>query len=347
VTAVATLLLVVRLGLGTVFGVAAAAKLADRSGTRTTLDELGVPAPLTGPGAAALPAAELAVAALLAPATTARWGALGALALLLVFGGAIAVSLARGRRPDCNCFGRLHSRPLGPAMLVRNLALAGLAVAVVAAGPGRGIAPPPVRIDLGVALAALLAGQAWLSLELFLQNGRLLARVVALERGTPTSPASLAALAPAPSFVLPDLEGELHSLEELLAPGLPLALVFTDPNCPACEPLAARVAELREERAGELEIALVTRAGSPEQLGRFRAHGPGLVLVQERHEVFEAYRARAVPSAVVVGPDGRIQSPVETGNEAIEELLAPARESWDTGADRRAGQPALSGALSD
>jgi len=40
--------------------------------------------------------------------------------LLLAFTAAIAVSLARGRAPDCNCFGRLSAGAVGRKTLLRN-----------------------------------------------------------------------------------------------------------------------------------------------------------------------------------------------------------------------------------
>lgn len=74
-----------------------------------------------------MPLAGLAVAASLILASTAFWGALGTLALLLLFVVGIAANLARGRRPDCRCFGQLHSAPAGWSTLARN----GLLAAVV------------------------------------------------------------------------------------------------------------------------------------------------------------------------------------------------------------------------
>ena len=53
-----------------------------------------------------------------------------------MFAAAIAVNLARGRRPDCHCFGDLHARPAGPATLGQNLVLAAGAGAVALAGRG-------------------------------------------------------------------------------------------------------------------------------------------------------------------------------------------------------------------
>src|SRR3712207_9448411 len=63
---------------------------------------------------------ELAVAAALVFTTTAWWGALGALLLLLLFAVAIGANLARGRKPNCRCFGQLHSAPAGWSTLARN-----------------------------------------------------------------------------------------------------------------------------------------------------------------------------------------------------------------------------------
>src|SRR5215472_6392294 len=113
-------LLIARVVLFVVFLVAGIAKLADLAGSRAALRDFGVPARLAEAFGLLLPLAELAVAvALLLPAT-AWWGALGALALLLLFVGGIGSNLARGRRPDCHCFGQLHSAPAGWPTLLRN-----------------------------------------------------------------------------------------------------------------------------------------------------------------------------------------------------------------------------------
>src|SRR5688500_17491901 len=100
------LLLVARLVLAAVFLVAGAAKLLDRPGSRRAMLGFGVPAHLAGPAGVALPIAELAIGVLLIPVGTAWWAALAALALLLVFVGAIAWNLSQGRTPDCHCFGQ-------------------------------------------------------------------------------------------------------------------------------------------------------------------------------------------------------------------------------------------------
>ncbi len=311
-----TSILVARLCLAGLFALAAAAKLADRGRTRASLLEFGVPSRVAAPGAVALAAAELAVAALLVPAATARLGAFGGLALLLVFAAAVARVVRRGERPGCNCFGAVHARPVGWRTLVRNAVLGGIALGIALLGPGREIGAPAAPLAAGTVVAALFAAQAWFSMQLFRQNGRLLERVRALEG---------AGAELAPQFTLPDLDGERRSLDELLEPGRPVALVFTDPGCPACDSLPARLAQLRDERAGELEIVLVTRAGGDGRLERLRG-AAAHVLVQEQHELAAAYAVHAVPSAVLIGPDGRMASALQAGSEAIDALLSrPAR----------------------
>jgi uncharacterized membrane protein YphA (DoxX/SURF4 family) len=90
-------LLGARLLLASIFAVAAIAKLDDRPGSRQAIIDFGLPSPLAGLLGLLLPLAELAVAAALVPAFTAYWGALGALALLLLFGCGIGAEEAELR----------------------------------------------------------------------------------------------------------------------------------------------------------------------------------------------------------------------------------------------------------
>src|SRR4051794_17575209 len=124
----AELVLAARLLLAAVFAVAGAAKLADRAGSRRAAVAFGAPGWSAGAIASGLPLAELVVAGLLLAPATASTGAVGAIVLLTVFAIAIALNLARGRTPDCHCFGQLHSSPAGWRTLARNAALAALAV---------------------------------------------------------------------------------------------------------------------------------------------------------------------------------------------------------------------------
>src|SRR5439155_270303 len=112
--------------------------------------------------------------------------------MLSVFIAAIAVSLARGRKPDCHCFGQLHSAPIGWTTLSRNAVLAGLAALIVWRGPGnagaklsewlQSLSRPEIAVlALALTVAALAAFVLLMFFQVLRQNGRLALRLEALE----------------------------------------------------------------------------------------------------------------------------------------------------------------------
>jgi hypothetical protein len=48
------------------------------------------------------------------------------------------------------------------------------------------------------------------------------------------------------------------------------------------------------------------------------------VLVQREFEISEMYGIRSTPAALLIGPDGLIQSEIAVGREAIQELISSA-----------------------
>ena len=344
-------LLVARLLLAGVFFVAGLTKLADRAGSKQGLIGFGVPSALAAPLGVVLPLAELAVAAALVPASTAWWGALGALVLLLVFVMGISYNLARGRKPDCHCFGQLHSAPAGWTTLLRNGVLAAVAGFILyegrdGAGPSAlsflGIFSEAQLLALvgGLLLLALLVAQAaqwWLVFRLMRQNGRLLVRVEALE-GRPAAgdaeqapsedgvqepqpPEGLPVGSQAPGFALSGLYGETLTLEALRASGKPLLLLFTDPNCGPCTALLPEIGRWQQEYSAQLGVSLISRGTAEENRAKSTEHGLTSVLLQQDWEVSEAYQVKGTPSAVLVNPEGTIGRPLASGLEAIKVLL--------------------------
>jgi peroxiredoxin len=347
----ALLLLLGRLLLALVFTVAGVAKLSDREGSRQAIADFGVPSALAAPLGLLLPLAELAVAATLLPASTAWWGALGALALLSLFVVGITYNLARGRKPDCHCFGQLHSAPAGWKTLARNGVLAAVAAFVLWAGSAGGAGPSALSwlgalsaaqlLGLlgGVLVLALLAGQWWFLVHLLRQNGRLLVRLEALEatlaqgggvaapsaNGTPVNQAEgLPVGSEAPEFGLSGLHGESLTLEALRSSGKSVMAIFTDPNCGPCNAMLPEVGRWQEEHAQKLTLALISRGAVEENKTKTQEHALENVLVQKDWEVSEAYEVRGTPSAVLISPDGKVASPVAGGAEGIRGLLSYA-----------------------
>ncbi len=83
--------------------------------------------------------------------------ALGIAVLVVVTSGAV-LALARGRHPDCGCFGRWARTQLSWTMVGRNLALIGLLTAIGATGLTQlGVAPWPNASQIVVAAAVAAA----------------------------------------------------------------------------------------------------------------------------------------------------------------------------------------------
>ena len=311
-----------------VFGIAAIGKLADREGTRQAVGGFGVPKSLVGAVALGLPVIELLIVGALVPVASATWAAAAAVALLIVFCAAIVRLLVRGEAPDCHCFGSLGSAQVGRGTLVRNLTLVGLAGFVVLAEQSHGGASISrffadlgvVAIVLGVAVA-LNAGFSW---QLFTQNGRLLERVSVLEASlglTVDEPSTrqLAIGDPAPDFALPDLDGEIVTLESLLRAGRGVSLVFTDPGCDHCN---AVLPALGRERVGdEPMIAVISRGSEIANRAKAQEHGIARVLLQQDFEVGEAYGNHGLPGGVLIDAAGRIASGPAGGAQAVIALL--------------------------
>jgi thiol-disulfide isomerase/thioredoxin/uncharacterized membrane protein YphA (DoxX/SURF4 family) len=345
-------LLIARLVLAAVFTLAGVAKLSDLKGSRKAIIEFGLPAVLASPLALLLPLAELGVAAALIPASSAWWGALGALGLLVLFVVGISINLARGKKPECHCFGQLHSAPAGWRTLARNGVLAAIAGFVLWAGYEGGAGPSALSW-LGALSAAqllsllgwvlvlsLLAGQWWFLVHLLRQNGRLLVRLEALEaslatdgsvvgpsqNGTPVDQVAegLPVGSEAPQFSLSGLYGESLTLEALRSSGKPLMLLFTDPGCGPCNALLPEVGRWQEQHAHKLTLSLVSRGEVEENKTKAQEHALENVVLQKDWEVSESYEVRGTPSAVLISSDGKIASPVAGGAEGIRGLLSYA-----------------------
>jgi len=336
-------LLGIRLFLAAVFVLAVVGKVRQQTGFRRTLAGFGVPAWAVGPASLVIPSAEAGVAVLLVPAMSAWWGAGAGLLVLTVFTAAVGANLARGRRPDCRCFGAATAAPIGPATLVRNGALAGCATILLIEGPGAGLDSPGAawRLASGderflvlvalVLLVALVATTLQVG-HLRRHNARLTARADNLERQlrpTGIGASSRGGLglpvgAEAPSFVLPRLEGDRASLDALRAAGLPVLLVFSSAYCPACAHLWPDIERWQQEYASVLTVAAI--CGGPSQMIEMKLLGLEVrnVLLQSDAAVSDLYNLSTTPSALVVGADGSIDSEVAEGVPAIR-ALADAR----------------------
>ena len=162
--------------LALTFGAAAIAKIAHRRTWGRALATYRLPPGIVGPVAIGVPVLELTIAVMpvLGLSSTAGFVALSA---LVAFSAAVVVGRLRvGRRLGCGCFGSSATRDYR-VLLIRNLALAGVAIAAWRAGddapalrslgsPGGSEVVPAVLVVLGLALAT------WVGSAAFAASGR-------------------------------------------------------------------------------------------------------------------------------------------------------------------------------
>jgi uncharacterized membrane protein YphA (DoxX/SURF4 family)/thiol-disulfide isomerase/thioredoxin len=325
---VGTLVLALRLVLAGVFAVAGVSKLRDQEGSGQALEEFGVPSRFTRLGAVLLPMAEIAVAVALLFPPSARWGALGAAALLVGFGIAIGNAMAHGRAPDCHCFGQVHSEPAGWRTLARNAVLLAMAATVAAFGPGPGIhtwLTDRNVLELAALAAVLVAAipavrrmRKWRRQR---ERRRTKTRMLEHLEGV-YSPSGLPVGSPAPDFALRSVSGGQESLEGLCSRGLPVLLVFVHPGCGPCRQLLPQLAEWHARIASRLTIAVLSEGSAEANAALLDGYVVDDVLLQERGNVYQAYDLRhGTPSAVIVDTDRTIGSVSVGGVTAIEELI--------------------------
>ena len=323
--------------LAAVFAAAGAAKLADPEGSRRAASDFGVPQRLSRAVALGLPLAELATAAALLPATSAPWGALAALGLLLAFCVGIAANMAKGRAPDCHCFGQLHSEPAGVRTLLRNVALGACAAFAFGAGlveSGPSAVAWVARLTTAEALGAaalataLLLGGTGLAVALVTRRelrrhsggaAVAAAEVTVPEHGLPVG-------TPAPRFMLPDVDGVDVTLEGLLALQRPVVLVFSDPSCNVCDGVMPNVARWQSEHAARMTLAVVSSGDVEAVREKAERFGLDLVLQDPDKKTFKAFEGVGMPSGVAISAAGAVLTPVAAGPVDIIALVGRIAE---------------------
>lgn len=126
-----TISIMLRAALTLLFVWAASHKLRDREAFRTALADYELlPHRWLSSIAALLVGAELSFAVGLCIPGAAAAAACASAGLLALYAGAIGINLIRGRRDiDCGCAGPMRRQPISTALVLRNVALAGAALA--------------------------------------------------------------------------------------------------------------------------------------------------------------------------------------------------------------------------
>jgi uncharacterized membrane protein YphA (DoxX/SURF4 family)/peroxiredoxin len=344
-------LLAVRLVLAAVFLLAGVAKLADHKGSSKALTEFGLPPRMAQPLSLLLSMGEFVIGVTLVPVALTWYAACGALALLGIFMIGIVTNLARGRKPDCHCFGQLHSAPVGWPTVVRTGVLGAGAGWLVSRGPshlGPSLWEHLASADgnerrvfifaacvVGILLIQALRGSApeepeSVTVESHESPSRYESPPTSGNDRTPPLPESamwqepvpLPIGTPAPKFALPTMAGQERSLQSLLAQGKTIFLVFSSPHCDPCRTLLPHIRGWMSQHEESLNIIVISRGTANDNLAKMKDFEVSRVLLQQGFEISNVYGCSMTPSAVLVGTDGLIRSDVAVGKAAIEQLIS-------------------------
>lgn len=327
------LLLLLRVILGGILGIAGASKFLGWRSFEGALIELGVPEALVPSLTFLVPLGEVATAALLAFSRTVYSGAAAACVLFLAFFLVTALNISLGRHPKCSCFGSVHSTQITWWAPLRCLGLAMLSAIVFAnahllASDSSFVHRERAVVAQSLALASALLcfGLLWSTINIKRQNRTSRKRIVEAKTNWNEASASTSRGLPigalAPSFTVPKEDGRSLGLSELLARQKGLLLLFVEARCAVCATLLPDVAACCRRLEERVSVLIVSRGDAVESQRRASLSGFDDMVMQRDRELARAYDVAVTPSGVLINADGRIASNLAEGALGIRELLA-------------------------
>jgi thiol-disulfide isomerase/thioredoxin len=125
------------------------------------------------------------------------------------------------------------------------------------------------------------------------------------------------------------LHDEEVSLNGLLAAGKPLLLIFSSVTCGACLDLLPEIVQWQRTHAAHLTLAVINHGEITAVRAKVGNDELKNILVQRENEVAAAYQVVGTPSALLIGVDGTIRSPLAAGVPAVRELVNRASRPMD------------------
>lgn len=344
------LLFILRILLVAIFGVAGFAKLYDLNGSKKAMQSFGVPEGLSTATGLILPILEIAIALSLIFVQTSWFGAIGATILLGIFIIGMLWQWKQGNAPDCHCFGQVHSEPVSPKSIIRNVIFIIPATGLIISGrANQGLnlfdsnsnnsTDSLMTIIIGLATIGLLAAVVYFLKQISEQQVQIMRRIEILEftahdgtkeveREDVSSPAEgLPIGTPAPVFELPDLNNKLVSLRDLLSPKKTTMAFFVSPTCNPCSALLPEIEQWQTELKDKLDFVFISTGDAKENAEKLSGKTLKKVLLQKDREVAELFGAKWTPTVVLINSEGRIASRVAAGDSSIRGLIEKIKEA--------------------
>jgi hypothetical protein len=318
--------IVATIGMGAMWIATGLIKATDIERFGLELDALGAPAAWRG-RAALIGVAMLEVATGMLLSLSARLG--GGLSALILLGYAVILMglIRRGAQAPCACFGALAARrPVGARSIARNLVLASVSVALVVAGSESwGWA---LLIAIALAEAVVIVEQVIRRRE----EARFDGDALPAELFDPPAPYPIRGLQ------VQGADGTLVVLDDLLAGGRPLALVFVHAGCDGCAEVLGHAGHHGwiGETGAPVDVHVVG-LGPAKDLSRLSADFDVPMLFEHRRNpVAQSVDVRMTPQLTVVGTNRVALSTVYGAEECLRLLQAiheqaPVRAAPDGG----------------
>ncbi|MBK9530036.1 MAG: TlpA family protein disulfide reductase [Acidobacteria bacterium] len=335
-------LLLVRILLAGIFALAGVAKFIDLKGSEKAFQDFGVSKSLALPGAVALSVAEIGIAVLLLFVETSWFGAIAALGLLLLFIGQMIYQLARGNAPDCHCFGQLHSEPVSPISILRNILFAIPTAYLVfsgRAGQGMGFSDP--RVDVmhllfGVTIVSLLMAAIFYLRTISAKQDTILKQIEVMElvardggsveREELSHPhEGLPIGAVVPDFAMQNLNGSTVSLADIRSDGLPVLYIFVSSTCSPCKSLVPEFEQWQKEMSDNVRFVFVSSGKLSDNADKFGGELSKHLIVEETRAFADLMKAKWTPTAILMDANGRVASHAAAGDTAIRTLVEQIR----------------------
>lgn len=331
-------LLLIRLLLVAVFGVAAIAKLFDPTGSEKAFGDFGLPKFIAKPMVYLLPALELAIAGMLLFVSTSWFGAVGASSLFVIFTLGMLYQMAKGNAPDCHCFGQIHSEPVGVTSVLRNAVFLILAAFIVLQGrTAQGLSlvnsdQDIMQFVIGIAVVVLLFTAVLFLKKISEQQTQIMRRIELMElvardggeverdeAGHPNEGLPIGAVVS--DFELPELSGKTMVLSDLRVGNTPVLFFYVSPTCTPCAALRPEFDQWQKDLAGKIKFVFISSGDVGDNREKFGNDADKIILLQKEREVSDLLRAKWTPTALLMDADGRIASHAAAGDTAIRELV--------------------------
>jgi peroxiredoxin len=208
-------------------------------------------------------------------------------------------------------------------------------------------------VVVAVLLGLVLITQWTVFVQLLKQQGRILLRLDQLEQlwayggagqapVAPTAPLGLDVGTSAPSFRLPDLDGQEVALEALR--GRRVLLVHWSPHCGFCDLIASDLAKLQPElRKQSTQLLLLAHGDAAANRKLAEEHGlEGPILLQADGQAVELFGNLGTPAAYLLDEEGRVAAPLVVGADQVPGLAGEAGGSLEGRRKRLPGERPLS-----